>query len=158
MFRCGKSELRMTGLESKNVEAGAKGGFNNFGGKEIGKEMSAGRGGGGGGGRHPVALTELAKNMADFAADREWDRFHSPRNLLLALVCFRFSFPWILLESWNVSNLAISTYCQDVEFHWIMLPKGKEIWWFRAFCLYNTCSSCKYILVCLETSRRRTKW
>ncbi|CAK9225680.1 unnamed protein product [Sphagnum troendelagicum] len=49
--------------------------------------MSAGRGGGGGGGgRHPVALTELAKNMADFAADREWDRFHSPRNLLLALV------------------------------------------------------------------------
>jgi hypothetical protein len=80
----------MTGLESKNVEAGAKGGLNNFGGLEIDKEMSTGRGGGG---RHPVALTELAKNMADFAADREWDQFHSPRNLLLALVCFRFSFP-----------------------------------------------------------------
>ncbi len=39
-----------------------------------------------GGGRKPVALTELAKLMADFAVDREWDQFHSPRNLLLALV------------------------------------------------------------------------
>ncbi|KAH8972174.1 hypothetical protein BDL97_02G181900 [Sphagnum fallax] len=48
--------------------------------------MSSGNGGVGGAGRNPVALTELATLMADFAADREWDQFHSPRNLLLALV------------------------------------------------------------------------
>ncbi len=50
--------------------------------------MSSGNGGVGGAGRNPVALTELATLMADFAADREWDQFHSPRNLLLALVRF----------------------------------------------------------------------
>jgi hypothetical protein len=33
-----------------------------------------------------VTLKELARKMAGFAADREWDQFHSPRNLLLALV------------------------------------------------------------------------
>lgn len=33
-----------------------------------------------------VTLKDLARNMAAFAADREWDQFHSPRNLLLALV------------------------------------------------------------------------
>lgn len=53
--------------------------------------MSSGNGGVGGAGRNPVALTELATLMADFAADREWDQFHSPRNLLLALVRFFFS-------------------------------------------------------------------
>lgn len=66
--------------------------------------MSSGNGGVGGAGRNPVALTELATLMADFAADREWDQFHSPRNLLLALVRF-FPLPLLcLLESsgnWN---------------------------------------------------------
>ncbi|KVI08235.1 dCTP pyrophosphatase 1-like [Cynara cardunculus var. scolymus] len=33
-----------------------------------------------------VSLLELKKKMADFAKERDWDRFHSPRNLLLALV------------------------------------------------------------------------
>jgi dCTP diphosphatase len=33
-----------------------------------------------------VTLKELARRMAAFAAAREWDQFHSPRNLLLALV------------------------------------------------------------------------
>ncbi|KAG0604031.1 hypothetical protein M758_10G138800 [Ceratodon purpureus] len=33
-----------------------------------------------------VTLKDLGRKMADFAADREWDQFHSPRNLLLALV------------------------------------------------------------------------
>jgi len=33
-----------------------------------------------------VTLNHLARRMAEFAADREWDQFHSPRNLLLALV------------------------------------------------------------------------
>lgn len=33
-----------------------------------------------------VALTELTRMMADFASERDWEKFHSPRNLLLALV------------------------------------------------------------------------
>ncbi|CAM6021397.1 unnamed protein product [Sphagnum balticum] len=87
----------MTGFESE-INGGVKGGggglMNDIEADRelISKEMSAGkggggeRGGGGGGPRNPVALTDLATHMADFAADREWDQFHSPRNLLLALV------------------------------------------------------------------------
>ncbi|XP_004248017.1 uncharacterized protein [Solanum lycopersicum] len=33
-----------------------------------------------------VTLEELKKKMADFAKEREWDQFHTPRNLLLAMV------------------------------------------------------------------------
>ncbi|XP_052207904.1 uncharacterized protein LOC127811774 [Diospyros lotus] len=33
-----------------------------------------------------VTLNELKTKMADFARERDWDQFHSPRNLLLALV------------------------------------------------------------------------
>lgn len=40
-----------------------------------------------------VTLNHLSRRMAEFAADREWDQFHSPRNLLLALVIF-FSLPF----------------------------------------------------------------
>lgn len=34
----------------------------------------------------PVTLDMLKQMMAQFAKERDWDRFHSPRNLLLALV------------------------------------------------------------------------
>ncbi|CAK9309865.1 unnamed protein product [Citrullus colocynthis] len=33
-----------------------------------------------------VSLEALRMKMAEFAKERNWDRFHSPRNLLLALV------------------------------------------------------------------------
>ncbi|XP_041003713.1 dCTP pyrophosphatase 1-like [Juglans microcarpa x Juglans regia] len=33
-----------------------------------------------------VTLEGLRKRMAEFAKERHWDQFHSPRNLLLALV------------------------------------------------------------------------
>ncbi|XP_057950453.1 uncharacterized protein LOC131145423 [Malania oleifera] len=36
--------------------------------------------------KEEVTLEELKKKMADFARERDWDQFHSPRNLLLALV------------------------------------------------------------------------
>ncbi|XP_047070134.1 dCTP pyrophosphatase 1-like [Lolium rigidum] len=41
-----------------------------------------------GGGTPPagVTLEELRKKMADFARERDWEQYHSPRNLLLALV------------------------------------------------------------------------
>ncbi|KAK3004667.1 hypothetical protein RJ639_018284 [Escallonia herrerae] len=37
-------------------------------------------------GEEGVTLDLLKMKMADFAKERDWDRFHSPRNLLLALV------------------------------------------------------------------------
>ncbi|KAG9447939.1 hypothetical protein H6P81_014067 [Aristolochia fimbriata] len=33
-----------------------------------------------------VTLDDLKGKMAEFARERDWDQFHSPRNLLLALV------------------------------------------------------------------------
>lgn len=33
-----------------------------------------------------VTLEALRRRMAEFAKERDWDQFHSPRNLLLALV------------------------------------------------------------------------
>lgn len=44
-----------------------------------------------------VTLEDLRRKMAEFAKERDWDQFHSPRNLLLALVIisfFLFSF-WV---------------------------------------------------------------
>ncbi|XP_022145107.1 dCTP pyrophosphatase 1-like [Momordica charantia] len=33
-----------------------------------------------------VTLKDLKTKMAEFARERDWDQFHSPRNLLLAMV------------------------------------------------------------------------
>lgn len=33
-----------------------------------------------------VTLKDLTRRMADFVSERDWEKFHSPRNLLLALV------------------------------------------------------------------------
>ncbi|KAF9669488.1 hypothetical protein SADUNF_Sadunf14G0112700 [Salix dunnii] len=33
-----------------------------------------------------VTLEDLTKRLAEFARERDWDQFHSPRNLLLAMV------------------------------------------------------------------------
>ena len=34
----------------------------------------------------PVTLAQLVSAMSMFAAERDWGQFHTPRNLLLALV------------------------------------------------------------------------
>lgn len=47
-------------------------------------ETAKGSGGGGGGGE--VTLETLRRKMSEFARERDWEQFHSPRNLLLALV------------------------------------------------------------------------
>lgn len=36
--------------------------------------------------RGEVTLKDLKTKMAEFARERDWDQFHSPRNLLLAMV------------------------------------------------------------------------
>ncbi|GMN50213.1 hypothetical protein TIFTF001_019375 [Ficus carica] len=41
-------------------------------------------------GDESVTLHFLKKKMAEFAKERDWDHFHSPRNLLLALVSHYF--------------------------------------------------------------------
>ncbi|KAG8370444.1 hypothetical protein BUALT_Bualt14G0117600 [Buddleja alternifolia] len=33
-----------------------------------------------------IGLKELAKKLEDFAKARDWEKYHSPRNLLLAMV------------------------------------------------------------------------
>ncbi|KAI9078981.1 hypothetical protein K1719_039130 [Acacia pycnantha] len=38
------------------------------------------------GGSESVTLDLLKHKMSEFAKERDWERFHSPRNLLLALV------------------------------------------------------------------------
>lgn len=34
-----------------------------------------------------VSLKDLSKQLEEFAMARDWEKFHSPRNLLLAMVC-----------------------------------------------------------------------
>ena len=34
----------------------------------------------------PQVISELAQRLRQFAADRDWDQFHSPKNLAMALV------------------------------------------------------------------------
>jgi len=33
-----------------------------------------------------TAMKELARRLREFAAERDWDQFHSPKNLAMALV------------------------------------------------------------------------
>ena len=33
-----------------------------------------------------IEYTELSQRLADFAGERDWDQFHTPKNLALALV------------------------------------------------------------------------
>ena len=35
---------------------------------------------------HSSPLSELTQRLRDFAAERDWDQFHSPKNLAMALV------------------------------------------------------------------------
>lgn len=35
-----------------------------------------------------ISLKELAKKLEEFAKARDWEKYHSPRNLLLAMVIF----------------------------------------------------------------------
>jgi dCTP diphosphatase len=34
-----------------------------------------------------VSLKQLSKKLDDFAKERDWEQYHNPRNLLLAMVC-----------------------------------------------------------------------
>lgn len=40
-----------------------------------------------------VSLKQLSKKLDDFAKERNWEQYHNPRNLLLAMVRIFFPFP-----------------------------------------------------------------
>lgn len=46
-----------------------------------------------------VSLLELRQRLAEFAHVRGWDQYHSPRNLLLALVITFLSYVWLFSPS-----------------------------------------------------------
>ncbi|KAF8702707.1 hypothetical protein HU200_032533 [Digitaria exilis] len=46
--------------------------------EEVGKKKVAADG--------DVSLKELSKKLNDFAKERDWEQYHSPRNLLLAMI------------------------------------------------------------------------
>jgi dCTP diphosphatase len=62
-----------------------------------GEQQAAAAGKGVGEAAPEVTLEELRKRMDDFARERDWEQFHSPRNLLLAMV--RRSPSWLLPPS-----------------------------------------------------------
>ncbi|CAN6251541.1 unnamed protein product [Urochloa humidicola] len=65
-MNCGVEEISVEGEGKGGVGGGARGG-------ELGTAAA-------------VSLEALRERMADFARERDWEQFHSPRNLLLALV------------------------------------------------------------------------
>ncbi|MQL94686.1 hypothetical protein Taro_027332, partial [Colocasia esculenta] len=79
----GVGEVNWTGQEG----AGDRGGETEEGrGQRKGRRQRPHRGRGQEEGMETVTLEDLRKKMEDFAKERDWDKFHSPRNLLLALV------------------------------------------------------------------------
>jgi hypothetical protein len=67
-----------------------------------------------------VSLKQLSKKLDDFAKERDWEKHHSPRNLLLAMVCI----PLCLYPSFFLSVFAFHPsfvlcvfVCQHVNLH-----------------------------------------
>lgn len=59
-----------------------------------------------------VTLDLLKKKMDEFAKERNWERFHSPRNLLLALV-------WLLHVSTLIPFMGFSPFSVYVVFAYL---------------------------------------
>lgn len=58
-----------------------------------------------------VSLKDLSKKLNDFARERDWEQYHSPRNLLLAMVCI------LLLSALYYSRSKSSPVCcPSIEF------------------------------------------
>ena len=67
-------------------------------------------------------VTELTQRLRDFAADRDWDQFHSPKNLAMALVAeageLAAEFQWLTEEQSRAPDTEalarIRAECADV--------------------------------------------
>src|SRR5262245_65707666 len=77
----------------------------------------------------PSSITELTQRLRDFAADRDWDQFHSPKNLAMALTSeageLAAEFQWLTEEqsrSPDTERLGRIRYeCADVLIYLVRL-------------------------------------
>ncbi len=69
-----------------------------------------------------TSVTDLTQRLRDFAAERDWDQFHSPKNLAMALVAeageLAAEFQWLTEEQSQAPDPAqlarIRAECADV--------------------------------------------
>ncbi|CAN6722781.1 unnamed protein product [Malus baccata var. baccata] len=76
--------------------------------------------------REAVTLQERKKKMAEFSREKDWEHFHSPRNLLLALLIYPlFSFP-----IWCIMCIQVGAVGELSEiFQWKgEVPRGLPYW------------------------------
>lgn len=52
-----------------------------------------------------ISLKDLSKQLEDFAKVRNWEKYHSPRNLLLAMVINSFTINFLPLIAFNMIKL-----------------------------------------------------
>lgn len=74
-------------------------------------------------------LTALSRTLAEFAREREWEKFHSPKNLATALAVEAAEllehFQWLTeeesrtLDAWRISRIADEI--ADVQIYLVML-------------------------------------
>ncbi|KAE8675170.1 F-box protein SKIP23-like [Hibiscus syriacus] len=81
-------------------------------------------------GDQSVSLDLLKQKMASFAKERDWDQFHSPRNLLLASLGFYMGSPFFHLAESNIRNCDVGEVGELSEiFQWKgEVPKGLPGW------------------------------
>lgn len=48
-----------------------------------------------------ISLKDLSKQLEDFAKVRNWEKYHSPRNLLLAMVINSFLVFYMIIFDWD---------------------------------------------------------
>src|SRR5262245_7154569 len=74
-------------------------------------------------------VTDLTQRLRDFAADRDWDQFHSPKNLAMALIAeageLAAEFQWLTEEQSRTPDAAalarIRAECADVLIYLLRL-------------------------------------
>lgn len=80
-------------------------------------------------------LAALAQRLRDFAAERDWDQFHSPKNLAMALVGeageLAAEFQWLTEEQSRAPDAAqlarIRAECADVLNYLVRLADKLDI-------------------------------
>lgn len=84
-----------------------------------------------------VTLDLLKKKMDDFAKERDWEKFHSPRNLLLALVR-RFVRVILFVVTHYDNFLCICLF--DIWCSWFNAPSfDVGVYYFLIYMCYTTC-------------------
>ena len=77
-------------------------------------------------------LNKLKRNLAEFSAERDWDQFHSPKNLVMALTGevgeLNELFQWLTEEqSKNLQNEEIKNEIADIFIYIIRLADKLDI-------------------------------